>query len=331
MHNFKNTSLQGGGAVARVLGKLYPNLSKAHRKAADYVLANTFRAATMTIDELSEAAGISLATANRFAHALGFDGYAPFRNALVADFASSLEPVEKMRHEVQKSATSAEIISAALSNDIRNIEATRQGLVAEHCDQAVEMILKADRIFVIGFGASAFLAGIMVHALEPFCRTILSGVQPGGPSQTGRQFFKLDERDLVIAMAYPRYSSDTVLLAHRAVEKGAKLIAFTDFPHSPLVPLADVTIYSQTERHLSPTSDAAALVLIQAVCDAVAHRAKRSVQAASAMTEFVLPWLYQAEQHKAGKRLARAGSKGAKSKVAKKAGAATVAAGSAKA
>ena len=297
MYNSKITSLQGGGAVARVLGKLYPNLSKAHRKTADYVLANTFRAATMTIDELSEAAGISLATANRFAHALGFDGYAPFRNALVADFASSLAPVEKMRHEVQKSATSVEIMSAALSNDIRNIEATLQSLVPGHCDQAVEMILKAERIFVVGFGASAFLAGIMVHALEPFCRTVLSGVHPGGPSQTGRQFFKLDERDVVIAMAYPRYATDTVRLARRAVEKGAKLIAFTDLPHSPLVPLADVTIYSQTERQLSPTSDAAALVLIQALCDAVAHRAKRSVQAASEMTEFVLPWLYQAEQH----------------------------------
>lgn len=307
MHNLKNTSLQGGGAVARMLGKLYPDLSKAHRKAADYVLANTFRAATMTIDELSEAAGISLATATRFAHALGFDGYAPFRNALVADFASSLAPVEKMRSEVQKSATSSEIIAAALANDIRNIEATRQALVPEHCDQVVDMILQADRIFVIGFGASAFLAGIMVHALEPFCRTVLSGVHPGGPSQTGRQFFKLDSRDVVIAMAYPRYATDTVRLARRAVEKGAKLIAFTDLPHSPLVPLADVTIYAQTERQLSPTSDAAALVLIQAICDAVAHRAKRSVQAASEMTEFVLPWLYQAEQE-AAERNARAAS-----------------------
>lgn len=300
MHNPKNTSLQGEGAVARMLGKLYPDLSNAHRKAADYVLANTFRAATMTIDELSDAAGISLATANRFAHALGFDGYAAFRNAMVADFASSLAPVEKMRSEVQKNSSSAEIIEAALSNDIRNIEATRQALVPAHCDQVVEMVLQADRVFVVGFGASAFLAGIMVHGLEPFCRTVLSGANLGGPSQTGRQFFKLDQRDVVIALAYPRYATDTVRLARRAVEKGAKLIAFTDSPHSPLAPLADVTMYSHTERQLSATSDAAALVLIQAICDVVAHRAKRSVQAASEMTEFVLPWLHQAEQKSPG-------------------------------
>jgi DNA-binding MurR/RpiR family transcriptional regulator len=318
MHHPKNTSLQGGGAVAQMLGKLYPSLSKAHRKTADYVLANTFRAATMSIDELSDASGVSLATANRFAHALGFDGYAPFRNALLADFESLLAPVEKMRSEVQKNATSIEIIEAALNNDIRNIEATRRTLVAAHCDQAAEMILQAERVFVIGFGASAFLAGLMVHALEPFCRTIISGVNAGGPSQTGRQFFKLDRRDVVVALAYPRYATDTVRLARRAVEKGAQLIAFTDVPHSPLAALADVTIYAQTERQLSATSDAAALVLIQAVCDVVAHRAKRPVQAASEMTEFVLPWLYQSEQQAApavGNKSAKSGKTGKKSRV----------------
>jgi hypothetical protein len=81
------------------------------------------------------------------------------------------------------------------------------------------------------------------------------------------------------------------------VEKGARILAITDTPGSPLVPLADVTIYAQTDRKLSPTSDAAALILIQALCDAVAHRARRSVQAASQMTEFVLPWLYLPQQH----------------------------------
>lgn len=299
MPKLNHTTLQGAGAVASTIGRLYPHLSKSHRKTADYVLANTFRAATMTIDELSVAAGISLATANRFAHALGFDGYAAFRNALVADFASSLAPVEKMRTEVQKSASSTEIIANALSNDMKNIEATRRALVPADCEQVVNLILQADRLFVVGFGASAFLAGIMAHALEPFCRTVLSGVQPGGASQTARQFIKLDAHDVVIAMAYPRYVVDTVRLAKRAVEKGARLIAFTDSPESPLAALAEVTIYACTERPMSPTSDAAALVLIQAICDAVAHRAKRSVQAASELTEFVLPWLYQKDQSQA--------------------------------
>ncbi|MEV9163305.1 hypothetical protein AB0127_26470, partial [Klebsiella pneumoniae] len=74
------------------------------------------------------------------------------------------------------------------------------------------------------------------------------------------------------------------------------MIALTDTPGSPLVPLADVALYAQTDGRLAPTSDAAALILIQALCDAVAHRARRSVQAATQMAEFVLPWLYLAQQ-----------------------------------
>jgi DNA-binding MurR/RpiR family transcriptional regulator len=279
-------------AVAERIGKVYPELSKAHRKAADYVLANAFRAATMTIDELADVVGFSLATANRFSHALGFDGYPAFRAALVLDFASSLAPIEKLRDQVQHPATSTEIIAAALTADIQNLEATKRALVSTQCDQAVSMILEAERIYVVGFGASAYLAGMMAHALEPFCRTVLSVAGPGGPSQAGRQFFKVDQRDLVIAMAYPRYVADTITLARLAKERGAQLLAFTDVPTSPLVPLADITLYAQTERLLSPTSDAAALAMIQAVCDAVAHRANRSVNAASQMTEFVLPWLH---------------------------------------
>lgn len=286
------TAWQRESAVAARIGKAYPELSKAHRKAADYVLANVFHTATMTIDELADAVGVSLATANRFAHALGFDGYPAFRAALVLDFASSLAPVEKLRDQVLRPASSAEIMAAALSADMQNLEATRRALSPAHCDQAVSMILNADRIFIIGFGASGFLAGLMAHALEPYCRTVIPAAGPGGPSQAGRQFFKLDQRDLVIAMAFPRYVTDTVTLASRAKERSAQVLAFTDAPTSPLVPLADVTLYAQTERLLSPTSDAAALALIQAVCDAVAHRANRSVHAASKMTEAVLPWLH---------------------------------------
>lgn len=287
---------QRNSAVAGRIGKAYPDLSKAHRKTADYVLANAFRAATMTIDEMADAVGVSLPTATRFAHALGFDGYSAFRAALVLDFSSSLAPVEKLRDQVQRPASSMAIMAAALAADIENLQATQRTLAAVQCEHAVNMILGAERILILGFGASAYLAGLMAHSLEPFCRTVISVAVPGGPSQTGRQFFKVDKRDLVIALAFPRYVADTITLAAMAKERGAGLLAFTDGPTSPLVPLADVTLYAQTERQLSPTSDAAALALMQAVCDAVVHRANHSVGAASQVTEIALPWLYRPDQ-----------------------------------
>ena len=52
------------------------------------------------------------------------------------------------------------------------------------------------------------------------------------------------------------------------------------------------------------------LAVIEALCDAVAHRAKHSVKAAAEVSEFVLPWLVdpqaEAARHRArGPRAAR--------------------------
>ena len=74
-----------------------PTLTPIHRRMGAFVLANLFRSATMRIDELASAVGASVATANRFARALGFDGYPAFREALVRGFEATIAPVERLR------------------------------------------------------------------------------------------------------------------------------------------------------------------------------------------------------------------------------------------
>lgn len=290
--NRPDTQALGGTVNARI-GKVYMSLSKAHRKAADYVLSNVFRSATMSIDELANAVGISVATANRFARALGFDGYPQFRAELVYGFEAMLAPIDNLRSEVQRPATSTEIIAGSLNEDLANLEATRRGLAPDLCNQAVRMILNAERIYVVGYGASAFLAGLMAHGLDPFCGTVQSTIGSGGPSHVARQLFKYTSRDLVIAISFPRYAEDVVTILQQLREKAVPVLALTDAPSSPLASLANVTLYAQTRRHFSPNSEGAALCLIEAICSAVAHQAKAPVHAASEMTKFVLPWLYQ--------------------------------------
>ena len=83
----------GNPSMAQRIARVLPNLTRSHRKMADYVLAHPFQAATMAIDEMAAALGTSVATANRFARALEFDGYPQFRAALVLGFESALSPV----------------------------------------------------------------------------------------------------------------------------------------------------------------------------------------------------------------------------------------------
>ena len=290
-----------GGTVNVRIGKVYMNLSKAHKKAADYVLSNVFRSATMSIDELANAVGISVATANRFARALGFEGYPQFRAELVTGFEAMLAPIDNLRSEVSRPATSTEIIAGSLTEDLSNLEATRRGLDIESCNQAVKMILNAERIYIVGYGASAFLAGLMAHNLDPFCSTVQSTIGSGGPSTVARQLFKFTPRDLVIGISFPRYAEDVVTIMRQIKEKNVPILALTDAPSSPLAALANVTLYAQTRRQFSPNSEGAALCLIEALCSAVAHQAEAHVHAASELTKFVMHWLYQDPAHTTNK------------------------------
>ncbi|TDY23982.1 RpiR family transcriptional regulator [Paraburkholderia sp. BL6665CI2N2] len=287
-------------AIAARIAAAMPTLTPIHRRMGDYVLANLFRAATMRIDELASVVGASVATANRFARALGFDGYPQFREALVRGFEATLAPVERLRSAQESLAAGDDVVDASLEQAVTNLQATRTAIDGAAAEAAVEAIIAARRVFVLGFGASAFLAGLMEHGLMPYHDNVQSLALMGGPSHAARRLFASNEGDLVIGIAFPRYVEDTIELAHRAAGRGARVLALTDSPRSPLAQFADISLYVCADRRLAANADSAVLAVIEALCDAVAYRAKRSVKAAAEVSEFLLPWLVDPQTEATG-------------------------------
>ncbi|MGF6773250.1 DNA-binding MurR/RpiR family transcriptional regulator [Paraburkholderia sp. GAS199] len=293
IHHPSNAENQAEQAIAARIVAAMPVLTPIHRRMGEYVLANLFRAATMRIDELASVVGASVATANRFARALGFDGYPQFRDALVRGFEATLAPVERLRSAQESLAAGENLLDALLEQAAANLNTTRTAIDSAAAEAAVEAIIAARRVFVLGYGASAFLAGLMEHGLMPYHDNVQSLALIGGPSHAARRLFATDERDLVIGIAFPRYVEDTIELARRAASRGARVLALTDSSRSPLAQFADLSLYIRSERRLAANADSAVLAVIEALCDAVAYRAKRSVKAAAGVSEFVLPWLVE--------------------------------------
>ena len=69
------------------------------------------------------------------------------------------------------------------------------------------------------------------------------------------------------------------------------MLALTDGATSPLAAVATMSLYAHTASQYFANSEASALALIEALCSAVAHRAKDSLKAATLLDESVLPWL----------------------------------------
>ena len=285
--------------IADRIAQAQPTLSATQHKMANYVLAHQFRVATMTIDEFALAAGVSVASANRFARALGLPGYPQFRAELARGFEAALEPVEKLRTVMaHANASAAQVFAAVLEEDIRNAQLTLQALNAAACERAVDTVVNAERVFIVGFGSSGFLAGLLQRGLCMHVPSVENLAGPGGVSHAARQMSRMTTRDVVIAIAFPRYLADTVTLANAAKAAGVPVLGLTDRPTSPLAPAATVALYAQSARQLSPNSETAALGLIEGLSAAVAYRTKNAVQTAAGVTESVMPWLF----HGAGKR-----------------------------
>jgi DNA-binding MurR/RpiR family transcriptional regulator len=284
--------------IAERIAAAQPALSRTQHRLAEYVLSHQFRAATMTIDEFAVANNVSVATANRFARTLGLPGYPQFRAELARGFESALAPVEKLRTRLAHPASAAEVFAATLQEDIRNAERSLQALDANACERAVDAVLGAQRVSVVGFGASGFLAGLLHRTLCMHCRSVESLAGLGGVSQAARQISRMTTDDLLIAIGFPRYLNDTVTLANAARAAGVPVLVLTDRATSPLAPAASVVLYASAERQLSANSETAALGLIEALAAAVAFRAKDSVAAALGATQSIMPWLL----HGAGER-----------------------------
>src|SRR5450830_1461472 len=243
-----------------------PALPAALQRMARAVLAHPFRAATLSIEEFARETEVSVASANRLARALGFAGYPQFRAELARGFESVLAPVESLRSNLQQPAGTLQTMAASLQ--------------------------EAHQVMTLGWGSSAFLAGLLQHELEPYCSGVSCLAQAGGPSHAARQLFRRGPRDLLITLAFPRYVSDTVELTRLARERGVRILALTDKPASPLVELADCTLYAHIQRQVAATSNATALALIEALVAAVARRSDAAVQRHQELTQSVMPWLH---------------------------------------
>ena len=290
-----NGYLPAGSVVAERIEAAYPELSQALQTFADFVLSEPIRIAHMSINETVEATGVSVATANRFARKLGFDGYAQFRAEVIRGFEPIFEPVERLKTTLSKGSTVEEAVLASLEEDLRNLSETMQGLDAARVVQAVDMILGARNIFILAFDNAAALANVLSHRLEVaghYARTIDNG---GGMLSASRALSHYDEKDLVIAIAFPRYMRETVELAVAAQRRSIPILAVTDNQTSPLARLGTLTLYVRARRTFSSTSDTAILAMLEALAAGVAAKTPGAADGAQKFADFAYPWLITPE------------------------------------
>ncbi|NLW64789.1 MAG: MurR/RpiR family transcriptional regulator [Clostridiales bacterium] len=249
--------------VLAVISDGNAHFSKGQRQIANYILENYDKAAFMTAGKLGSTVGVSESTVVRFAAELGYDGYPGMRKALQEMIRNRLTSVQRI--EVAKELIDdSNVLKAVLSADIEKLQRTVEEIDQKSFDSAVDAILRADHVFILGIRSSAALAGFMGFYLN-LLRDNVHLLHDTAISEVYEQILRIGPNDVLVAMSYPRYSSRTVKVMRFAKAAGATTIGLTDSEASPLAEISDITLFARSDMVSFLDSLVAPLSLINAL------------------------------------------------------------------
>ena len=228
----------------------YRDLSKGQKRVAEYVLDNYDKAVFLTAARLGEVVGVSESTVVRFATQLGYKGYPEFQKALEELVRNRLNSIQRMKVTYGRISQS-QILETVLQSDIEKIKQTLNGIDHLAFNQAIDTILNARKIYVLGIRSCAPLAAFMSFYLNLLCDNVIA-VNTNSSSEIFEQLIRIGEDDVIIGISFPRYSQRTLTALEFASKRKAKIITLTDSVHSP------INIYSSC--NLIARSDMASIV-----------------------------------------------------------------------
>lgn len=269
--------------------------SASSRTIADFVLRNPVRVTAFGIEELAEHCAVSNATASRFARDIGFTNYAAMRGEIAATMQGILQPVEKLRNSIERGNGRGNPAAESLGFAAANIDATSQALDPAALQKVVQKLTRARTVYVMGFGLSSHLAGLLSLHLQPFCQHVVEVAGHGGTEVAAGHLANITPSDVLLVISFPRYALDVIRLAGFARSRSACIVSLTDSPASPLAELADVALFAQATHPVLPSSSSAALALIEALVAMLMVSNKDNVEKAARLTEAISAYLYGAD------------------------------------
>ena len=241
--------------------------SKGQKLIANYILSSYDKAAFMTASKLGKTVHVSESTVVRFASELKYDGYPAMQKALQEIIRNRLTSVQRMEITSDQ-IDRGNVISKVLSMDIERIKHTMEELDTQSFDLAVQKIINARRIYIIGVRSAASLASFLQFYFNHIFDSVIL-INTSSTSEMFEQLFRISDQDVLISISFPRYSQRTLKAAKYAREKGADVIALTDSVSSPLYSVANISLLARSDMASFVDSLVAPLSVLNALAVAV--------------------------------------------------------------
>lgn len=264
---------------ADVLGRieeLYPGMSKGHKAIANYIRDSYDTAVFMTAAKIGEEIGISESTVVRFASSLGYDGFPDFQRNLAVWVKNKLNTVQKVGAKYGNSSQS-EIIDSIMKGDIEKINDTLKDIDADSFEAAVDALLEAKHVYILGIRSCAPLAQFLAFYLNMVRQDVIC-ITTTSASETFEQMIRINEEDAFVGISFPRYSMRTLKALEMASDRNAKVITLTDSSHSPMCMYSNINLLARSDMVSIVDSLVAPLSVINALVVAFCLKAPETIK-----------------------------------------------------
>lgn len=266
------------GKTNEVINKInekYDKLSKGQKKLADYIMKNYDKAAFLTAARLGGLVGVSESTVVRFAMHLGYQGYPDFQKALEEMVRNKLNSIQRMEVAYGRISQS-EILSTVLQSDAEKIKLTLDNLDERAFEMAIDILLNARHIYVLGIRSCMPLANFLSFYLNMLFDNVHL-IQTSSASEIFEQMIRIGKEDAIIGISFPRYSMRTLKAMEFANNRNAKVITLTDSIHSPMNLYSSCNLIARSDMASIVDSLVAPLSVINALVVALCMKKQKEV------------------------------------------------------
>lgn len=271
-----STSTQSNDLL-KLIGEKLPKLSKGQKRIASYILEHYEKAAYMTAAKLGALVGVSESTVVRFASELGFEGYPELQHSLQEIIRTKLTTLQRIEITNDRIGD-ADLLEKVLVSDIDNIKRTLDRVDRASFNSAVDAMINAKNIYIIGMRSSSAIADFLFFYLNLIFPNVRL-VRTTSGSEVFEQILRISKDDVIVGISFPRYSKRIINALEYAKSQSAHVIALTDSAVSPIAAHADDLLLAKSDMASFVDSLVAPLSIINALIVAIGKKKQSEVSA----------------------------------------------------
>jgi len=230
-------------SIQELLKEKYITLSKGQKKVADLLLKDIIGFSMSTASQIAKQAEVSETTVIRLSYNLDFDSFSQMQKFLQKEYLTQKEKAESLlKHENKPK--NQDFIDRIIENEIEILGSLKNSLSMDNYWAAIDYIMNADEVKIVGYRASYSAAHWMYLKLNMLRNNVhmISTNMTGYPDDL---LIDEDKKVVFIFISLPSYVAQSLEIAQTAKKQGAKLITITDHLLSPISRISDISFTTQ--------------------------------------------------------------------------------------